>query len=162
MANYNNQGGGRSFGGGGNFKKPSFGKKSWGGDSRGSGPMTLHKAMCAKCGKSCEVPFRPNGKKPVYCKECFGAQGGSPGGGDRFPKKEFSPRPHTRPEFHSAPSGNSDSVTKQLEAVNAKLERLIVAVGVLAGNMASSPKDAKEETLSSVVKKSSKKKIGKK
>jgi CxxC-x17-CxxC domain-containing protein len=31
----------------------------------------MHKAVCADCKKSCEVPFRPSGERPVYCKECF-------------------------------------------------------------------------------------------
>jgi CxxC-x17-CxxC domain-containing protein len=31
----------------------------------------LHKAVCAACSKECEVPFRPSGDRPVYCKECF-------------------------------------------------------------------------------------------
>ncbi len=30
-----------------------------------------HQAVCAKCGKTCEVPFKPTGDKPVYCSECF-------------------------------------------------------------------------------------------
>lgn len=32
----------------------------------------LHKAVCADCGKGCEVPFKPANGRPVYCKECFG------------------------------------------------------------------------------------------
>ena len=31
----------------------------------------LHKAICADCNKECEVPFKPNIDRPVYCKECF-------------------------------------------------------------------------------------------
>ena len=31
----------------------------------------LHKAICADCRKECEVPFKPSGERPVYCKECF-------------------------------------------------------------------------------------------
>ncbi len=31
----------------------------------------LYKAICADCNKSCEVPFKPSGDRPVYCKECF-------------------------------------------------------------------------------------------
>ncbi|MCX5677732.1 MAG: hypothetical protein NTY76_01330 [Candidatus Omnitrophica bacterium] len=31
----------------------------------------LHKAVCADCHKECEVPFKPSGDRPVYCKECF-------------------------------------------------------------------------------------------
>ena len=26
---------------------------------------------CAECGTECEVPFKPNGEKPVYCNDCF-------------------------------------------------------------------------------------------
>ena len=28
-------------------------------------------AICAECGKECEVPFEPRGDKPVYCSDCY-------------------------------------------------------------------------------------------
>ena len=28
-------------------------------------------AVCANCGKTASVPFRPSGAKPVYCSDCF-------------------------------------------------------------------------------------------
>ena len=31
----------------------------------------LHKTICADCRKECEVPFKPTGDRPVYCKDCF-------------------------------------------------------------------------------------------
>ncbi len=31
----------------------------------------LHKAVCADCGKETEVPFKPSGDRPVYCRDCF-------------------------------------------------------------------------------------------
>ena len=31
----------------------------------------LHKAVCADCHKDCEIPFKPSGERPVYCKPCF-------------------------------------------------------------------------------------------
>src|SRR3990167_426096 len=31
----------------------------------------MHRAMCADCKKECELPFKPTGDRPVYCKECF-------------------------------------------------------------------------------------------
>jgi len=31
----------------------------------------LYKAICADCKKDCELPFKPNGERPVYCKDCF-------------------------------------------------------------------------------------------
>lgn len=32
---------------------------------------TMHQAVCDKCRKECEVPFRPTQGKPVYCSNCF-------------------------------------------------------------------------------------------
>ncbi len=66
----------------GGFK--SFGKKNFGGGNRsfgdrgdrgGFGPKPfLHQAVCAACGKQCQVPFKPSGDRAVYCRECFGGQ----------------------------------------------------------------------------------------
>ena len=40
-------------------------------NSRGRRERILHKTVCADCQKDCEVPFKPTGERPVYCKECF-------------------------------------------------------------------------------------------
>ena len=32
-------------------------------------------AVCAECGKSTTVPFKPNDEKPVYCKDCYKPRG---------------------------------------------------------------------------------------
>ena len=34
---------------------------------------TFYDAVCAGCGMGTQVPFRPNGSKPVYCRDCFRA-----------------------------------------------------------------------------------------
>lgn len=44
----------------------------------------MHRATCADCGKSCEVPFRPTGDKPVFCSSCFQKNDSSRGRDDRF------------------------------------------------------------------------------
>ena len=31
----------------------------------------MFQAVCADCKKDCELPFKPSGDRPVYCKECF-------------------------------------------------------------------------------------------
>ena len=36
----------------------------------------MHKATCADCKKECEVPFKPSGDRPVYCKECYSKRKG--------------------------------------------------------------------------------------
>ena len=35
------------------------------------GNREMHKATCDGCKQECEVPFKPSGDRPVYCKECF-------------------------------------------------------------------------------------------
>jgi CxxC-x17-CxxC domain-containing protein len=42
------------------FEKRDFGFK-----------REMHKATCADCKQECEVPFKPDGSRPVYCKECY-------------------------------------------------------------------------------------------
>lgn len=36
-------------------------------------PREMFPAVCAECGVETEVPFRPSGDRPVYCRDCFNA-----------------------------------------------------------------------------------------
>jgi len=70
------QSGGSRFGGGSRFNRndrgSSYGGRSnYGRDSRNDGPKEMFDAKCADCGNDCQIPFRPRGDKPVYCRECF-------------------------------------------------------------------------------------------
>lgn len=40
-----------------------------------------HRATCSDCGRPCQVPFKPNKEKPVYCDDCY-VPGGMDGGRD--------------------------------------------------------------------------------
>ncbi len=85
----------------------NFGKSHKFGGSDHDRPV-MTKTTCSKCGKVCEVPFRPNGRKPVLCHDCFRAEGGGqnrPGVPERLP----DPRP----------------MINLLTAVNAKLDRIL-------------------------------------
>lgn len=31
----------------------------------------MYDAVCTSCGTNTQVPFQPNGSKPVYCQGCF-------------------------------------------------------------------------------------------
>ena len=48
---------------------------SGGGYGRGGSSSRPQRAMfpatCAACGAETEVPFRPSGDRPVYCRDCF-------------------------------------------------------------------------------------------
>ncbi|MBP8624292.1 MAG: hypothetical protein KBI12_05590 [Methanothrix sp.] len=46
-----------------------YGSGSRGGFNRG--PREMHDATCAECGKTCQVPFKPDGSRPVYCSDCY-------------------------------------------------------------------------------------------
>jgi CxxC-x17-CxxC domain-containing protein len=41
----------------------------------GNSQKEMFPAVCAECGKSTTVPFRPNADKPVYCKDCYQPRG---------------------------------------------------------------------------------------
>lgn len=117
-----NRGGG-GFRGGDRGGRPPF-KKSFGGQK----DMVMHKATCSECGKPCEVPFRPTGEKPVFCRDCFASKRE---GGDRpAPRREFSdraPRPEyaPRPAFDRPRENGNDDLKKQIESMNIKLDRVI-------------------------------------
>ncbi len=125
--------GGSRFGGGAGGRS-SFGRKPFGGGSFEKRDPIMHKTVCGECGKPCEVPFRPTQGKPVFCKDCFAAQGGLV---SSRPSRERSERPSygdrsERPAY--APRGEapaSADTAKALEAINVKLDRLIKAIETL-------------------------------
>lgn len=140
----------------------------------------MHRAVCSKCGKDCEVPFRPTGDKPIYCNDCFGANRGSTSsferaqdrspradrGGDRFPRRDFGSRPPRRSfnddrgGFARSPQAN-DEVKKQLEFLGLKIDRLTKVVENLATIKVGPSKETRAE-VKEVLKKVTKKRAVKK
>lgn len=99
------------------FKKShSFGAKrpAFGSDR----PTETHKATCSSCHAPCEVPFKPNGKKPVYCRNCFKSN---------VPTTAFSGQPFSRPIEYKE-DGSANDLKKQFSILNTKLDRLISAI----------------------------------
>ncbi|MFC1625629.1 CxxC-x17-CxxC domain-containing protein [Patescibacteria group bacterium] len=95
-------------------RRPNYGRDDRGGRGGGfsrGGDHQMHQATCSNCGKDCEVPFKPTSGKPVYCSDCFEKTG------DR---RSDSPG---RSSFRPAP--RSDQNKQQLEAINAKLDKLL-------------------------------------
>lgn len=114
-----NRGGGSGFGGGrrdGGFR---------GGERR---EVVMHDAVCDECHQACQIPFRPSGDKPVYCKDCFMKKGGGPSrpSRDNGPRRDFG-RPQSAPSF----GGSDNGVKNQLEAMNVKLDNLIRSIDSL-------------------------------
>ena len=118
-----------------NFKKGGYkggfkGRDSAGSRIGGDRPMTMHSAVCSSCGKPCEVPFRPTGDKPVYCRDCFAGRAAM--GGERSSRKDFrvENKYENRPEARMSAQGSigNEEIKKQLESINSKLEKLIAIV----------------------------------
>ena len=34
-------------------------------------PREMHDVTCADCGQQTQVPFKPDGERPVYCRDCY-------------------------------------------------------------------------------------------
>ena len=125
----------------------SFGK-SGGRDSRFD-DRPMFETTCAKCGNRCEVPFKPNGEKPVYCKDCFGASKGESfgsKGGNQF-SKTFG-------------SGKPDRSNENFEKLNAKLERILKLLETVLGQKKEPAKESvKKEVTKEIVKEVPKKEV---
>lgn len=52
----------------------------------------LYDAECGKCGKKVKVPFKPDGKRPVYCKSCLGKNGSSNNASTNIASREEKPK----------------------------------------------------------------------
>ncbi len=107
--------GGSSRASGRDFSRPSFGDRKSFGDHK---PM--FKTICAECGAPCEVPFKPNGEKPVLCSNCF-AQGKENG----HSHGDHSSHDHSA---HDHAPRNSAPASDQFAVVNAKLDKILSAL----------------------------------
>lgn len=103
----------RDRSGGSRFGGSSRGRFGGGFRDRDSGggrrSVELHDVICDKCGKKCQVPFRPTEGKPVYCSECFEKNDGS--------------QSRERPSQSGMPS-------EQFKQINAKLDKIIKALNI--------------------------------
>ena len=60
-------------GGGGGYGGSRGGGYGGGGGGYDRPPREMFDAVCSGCGCQTQVPFQPDGRKPVYCRECFRA-----------------------------------------------------------------------------------------
>lgn len=61
------------------------------------GERSYFEATCAKCGTACQVPFKPSGRREVFCSKCFEMNGG--GSRDKGFEASRSSRTYGRREF---------------------------------------------------------------
>lgn len=94
-------------------RKSYSGKKNFGGG--GGRDRKMYPAVCHDCGRECQVPFYPDGSKPVYCSSCFeknqGGFGQKQGG---FDGRQFDER-----------KSNSNQTNEILASINNKLGKIL-------------------------------------
>lgn len=108
-----------------NFRRSDFSEKK------------AYAAVCSKCGKNCEVPFKPTEGKPVFCDECFGKRGNAV-------RKE---------------AGRSN---EQFEILNVKLDKILKLLSPVISLESVASKKAEEEVKMSESKKPSQKVVAEK
>ncbi len=105
---FNDRGGRPNFGG----NRGGFGGGFGGGRRDDRGPSEMFDAVCDECKRPCQVPFRPNGDKPVYCKNCFDKRGGGRELGRQAGGAGFV-------------SNTTNDIKTQLSMINIKLDKVI-------------------------------------
>lgn len=140
MKNFN-QGGGRSYDRGGD----RAGGRSYdrGGD-RG-GDRQMHQTICSECGRSCEVPFKPTGSKPVYCSNCFN-KGDSPAPRRAEPSRSYEPSRSQDAGRSYEPKRSADPSrsNEKNDSMNAKLDKIIVLLEAMVGTKTTKSVEKKE------------------
>lgn len=167
-------GGGRpSFGGGKRFGgKPSFGGGRGGfGGGRDGGDREMFDTTCADCGKPCQVPFRPNGEKPVFCNDCFASKRGADEAPRRFERRDDrggdrrDERPAPREEKRDT---RIDDLAAQVRELHSKLDALVMIMDVKrvesapAPKVSAEPKNAKTKKVEAAIAERKSKKVVKK
>ncbi|MBL8012944.1 MAG: hypothetical protein JNN05_03775 [Candidatus Omnitrophica bacterium] len=82
----------------------------------------MYAVVCFECGKDTEIPFKPSGDRPVFCKECFskrrGVQGPKPG--DSKPQGFSLAAPSEPASSASVPAAKKKAVGQKKSAVKKK------------------------------------------
>jgi len=118
-------------------------------DNRDRDDRQMHSATCATCGVPVQVPFKPDGSRPIFCREHFGAgtqnTRQAPSGGPRRPfsgprefsgKREFGPRRDFRPApvrtvvQPAAPDPRIDEIQRTLAKLQVKLDQVLTSLAV--------------------------------
>jgi CxxC-x17-CxxC domain-containing protein len=152
MPNFNKGGRGGFRGGdrGRDGRKPSFrggdrgGRSGFGGRGGRSERPEMHSVICDKCGKNCQVPFKPSSDKPVFCDECFGGKRDTGRdnfrGGERSERKSFDREP--RKEYSSP---KEIDLKRYFEEINTKLDKLVFILEKSSQKNVTTEKEIKEK-----------------
>lgn len=159
----------------------NFNRDNRGGGRFGKRPQ-MHDAICSKCGKRCQVPFRPTGERPIFCSDCFERErdsGRPPRSEEKRMYQAVCSKCGAKCEVPFLPTGgrptyckdcfergasttdhkNTDSYKDQFASLNAKLDRLIAMLSSpTPANIAKPKQNTKKTAKKSATPKKGKKK----
>jgi CxxC-x17-CxxC domain-containing protein len=118
------RGGGAKRPGGSYSKRP---ERSVGGERGGRDEREMFTASCTSCGKSCEVPFRPSGDRPVLCRDCYVRKDGDAPRDERRPDARPVRREERAPAEYPTVrvDRGMEEVKQKLATLEAKLNRIL-------------------------------------
>ena len=113
-----------------------LGGSKFSGQRSGGKTSETFKAECSKCQKSCTLPFRPNGEKPVFCSDCFAKKnfdsdrGDSRRDNDRGKRSEYSSSARDQHSSQNArpqtqPNKDIIEIKRQLSTIESRLNRIL-------------------------------------
>lgn len=143
MADYNRRN--HSGGGNRNFGNPRFNNDR----------QEMFSAICANCGKQCEVPFRPTGNKPVLCRDCFQNNRGSD---SRRPERGS----FDRPQFNREDNQSRPNYQAQFDALNAKMDKILSLLTPPSAEVAPLESEISEQTIEELTEEVQEEKVDKK
>jgi len=81
----------------------------------------MYAATCKDCGKACEVPFQPTPDRPAFCQACFDKR--KQARAQKGNGQKSQPQPKHQSQQQTSPS--QADVSRRIDALNSKLDRLI-------------------------------------
>lgn len=119
--------------------------RSGGWNPRNREKPEMFQTVCSECGDECEVPFKPNGRKPVFCRSCFKKDEFDEGGSDRrddrrdygrdnYDKPRFEKPRFEKPRFEKSydkpayKEQGGENYKAQFEMLNFKMDMILKAL----------------------------------
>ena len=115
------------------FNKTNRFSKRDSGRSGGRGSdFELTEVICDKCGRKCDVPFKPTGGKPIYCRTCFreNSLSESKDSSKSFSKKRFDDNFESKTSNRFESRGQSSPDAEELQKINRKLDKIMKALKI--------------------------------
>jgi len=83
----------------------------------------MYDAVCANCGKTCQIPFRPSQGRDVFCSRCFEKNEG--GFDTRGPERRTFDKPSFNRDDSQHRTSDTSNYKAQFDSLNAKMDKIL-------------------------------------